>query len=515
MRQAAEAMARGEFIVARDLARRVTEGAPEFVDGWMMLTEALAELGQFESGLDTIDQAITLHPGVVALQVQKCKFLMGLARRDACLEQVQALRHRKDLDPWALDMLGLFLSMLDRVSEAADVYEQLSEREPDNPENHVNLGMARMALGNLEQARQHAERALELAPGFSRALALIANLRIATREDNNLEPIRAALGNARSLPERVSLGYAHGKELDDLGRWDEAFCALRDAGLAKRQMVPYDQQRIDQVIAALMEQQDAGFCAGSDDACMSDRPIFIFGMPRSGTTLVERILGAHEDVVPGGELRDFMDGVNLAIGRPPGQLLDAAGVAASAELDPARLGERYLESVSARVGQQKRFTDKLPLNFLYLGLIARALPDAGLVHVKRNPMDIIFSNFKILFADLNAYSYTLKDTATYYVGYERLMRHWERAMPGRIHTIVYEELVSDTESSVRELLSHCGLPWQEQCLQPHRGRSAVTTASAVQVRRPVYGSSVGHWRNYQHLLGDALKVLDEAGIDYR
>ena len=213
MRQAAEALSRGEFSVTHDLAKRVTEGAPAFEDGWMMLTEALAESERYEEGLSTLDEAMSLHPQSLPLQIQRCKFLLGLSRRAECLEQARVLADKVGQDTWAMDMLAMYFSLLDQVDESSSLYEQLCQLEPDNPNNHVNLGMTKMAQGRFEEARACAERALSIAPEYPRALSLLSSMETATEDDNRVDRLTSALQTSRPLPERVSLGYALGNYL--------------------------------------------------------------------------------------------------------------------------------------------------------------------------------------------------------------------------------------------------------------------------------------------------------------
>jgi tetratricopeptide (TPR) repeat protein len=515
MRRAAEALNRGEFSVSHDLARRLTEGAPEFEDGWMMLTEALAGDERYQEGMQAIDDALAVHPGSVPLRIQRCKFLLGLGQRSECLEQVRSLVTEAGENAWALDQLAMYYSLLDQVDDSSALYEKLCQLEPGNPDNHVNLGMTRLAQGRFEQARACAEDALKRVEGYPRALSLLANLGTASPDHHHVSSLQAALNAHRPLPEKVTLGFALGKELEDLGRWDEAFQAYRAAGEAKRRMEPYDHEQINTLVNGLMAHQGADFFQSGGQGSASSSPIFIVGMPRSGTTLVEQILGRHDEVYAAGELRDFMEQVALAVDERPGSLISPAGVEASAGLDYPALGDAYVQAVSSRTGDSPRFTDKRPLNFMYLGMIARALPQAGLVHVTRNPMDVIFSNFKVLFGYLNSYSYNVKDAARYYVAYHRLMQHWQALMPERIFTLKYEDLVEDPGACIPELIERLGLSWQEECLAPHAGSAAVSTASAAQVRKPIYRSAIGHWRHFEQHLGGAMDILDEAGIPYR
>jgi hypothetical protein len=247
---------------------------------------------------------------------------------------------------------------------------------------------------------------------------------------------------------------------------------------------------------------------------MRAAPIFIVGLPRSGTTLVDRILSSHPQLRSAGELNDFAL-VLVARVRSENNMAQLPRrdlVARSAHIDFAALGRDYLARARA-AGGGGRFTDKMPLNYLYCGLIHRALPAAKIVHLTRHPMAAGYAMYKTLFKDGYPFSYDLDEIAAYYVAYRRLMDHWCATMPGVIHPVSYENLVADQHAETRKLLAFCGLEWHEACVQFHRNPAATTTASASQVRRPIYGSSVAQWRHYAAQLDGLRSALESAGIE--
>jgi hypothetical protein len=240
-------------------------------------------------------------------------------------------------------------------------------------------------------------------------------------------------------------------------------------------------------------------------------------MPRTGTTLVERILGSHSQVFPAGELSNFsLELIALVRKATRGRRLSRVEfVAASATVDFRTLGEAYLAATRPLRDTRPRFIDKLPFNFLYAGLIHLALPKAKIVNLQRHPMDTCYAVYKQLFRDAYPFSYDLDELGPYYIAYHQLMRHWNEVMPGVIHTIRYETLVAGLEEESRRLLAYCNLPWEDQCLRFHENRQASTTASATQVRQPVYSSSIGKWRRYERQLEPLRRLLEDAGIDTR
>jgi hypothetical protein len=281
--------------------------------------------------------------------------------------------------------------------------------------------------------------------------------------------------------------------------------------------VAVDVATVDWIIeafpAALSEivQQRGG---ASSDA-PSDAPIFIVGLPRSGTTLVDRILGSHSKVYSAGELDHFALCIVDAVRRRSGGATSPRRelIARSADLDFTALGRDYLERARYVVPGELRFTDKMPLNYLYCGLIRRALPNAKIVHVARRPMAVCYAMYKTLFKDGYPFSYDLGEIGRYYIGYRRLMDHWQAMMPAVIYQLSYEALIADQRGETRKLLDFCGLDWQDSCVEFHRNPSPTTTASAAQVRRPLFDSSVSQWRHYAAELAELSGLLSGAGID--
>jgi tetratricopeptide (TPR) repeat protein len=513
-RQAQAALEAGDFPELKTQAERCVEGAPLVEDGWMMLAEAYAELGLNQPGIEWMDRGLVIFPGNTHFEIQRCKFLMGLGRRRECLDQVNTLVSRNDLDAWSLSLLGMLLNMLDEVAASLPLYHRLCELEPDNAQNWLDLAMVERSAGQLERARAHTEKALSLRPRFPRALWCLSSLRTATGDDQSVETLNRLLDGNQPPMDRAYLGYALGKEYEDLGQWDLAYGALVDAGRARSRLIAHDHQGASELVDSLIEHCDEAFMSRGEDGHESREPIFVLGMPRTGTTLVERILGAHDQVFAGGELRQFPLALGTALGLAAGGRIGAAEIRRCGALDFSDLGRNYIASTRPRTGHTPRFTDKLPPNFLYLGLIARALPQASIIHVRRNPMDTCWSNFKVLFGDLYEYSYNLESIARYFVLYDRLMQHWDHVLPGRIVHVQYESLVTDPASETRRLLESCGLPWQETCLDHHLNQDTVTTASTVQVRQPIYQSALAHWKHYEQHLGPVMSILDDAGIAY-
>ena len=255
--------------------------------------------------------------------------------------------------------------------------------------------------------------------------------------------------------------------------------------------------------------------AGGGEGHANCEPIFVVGMPRSGTTLVDRILSSHSTVSSAGELQNFGVVLKRASGSQTPHMLDAETIAAATGLDWARVGAAYVESTRPGTGHRLHFVDKLPHNFLYAGFIARALPNAKIICLRRDPMDVCLSNFRQLFALTSPYydySFDLMDTGRYYLMFERLMARWHASMPGRILEVRYEELVDNQEAVTRELVAWCGLDWEQTCLRFENNQAPVATASAVQVRSPMFRTSLQRWKRYGDRMDELYRFLEDEGV---
>jgi hypothetical protein len=376
--------------------------------------------------------------------------------------------------------------------------------------------------GRLDAAEAALQACLAMAPGHAPAHWARSRLRRQTPAANHVAALRTQLAQARGGQDRAYLGFALFKELVDLGEVDAAWDALMRACAEKRALLAAsantanaagDEAAAFEALHALWPAEpDAAAGARAEPAPRSGppardgangptgpTPIFIVGMPRTGTTLLERIVTGAEGVADAGELDDIPLQLRWIADRFARTFLDAGvfrAAHAATRGDPGLLGRRYLGHAAWRAQGRPWFTDKLPLNALHVGFIAEALPAAPILHMVRDPMDTCFSNLKELFNEAYPYSYDLESLATHYGRHRRLMATWHARFPGRVLDVPYEGLVSEPEAWARRILAHCGLPWDPRCLDVAGRASAVTTASSVQVREPIHGRGIGAWRRY-------------------
>jgi tetratricopeptide (TPR) repeat protein len=435
------------------------------------------------------------------------------------LKIVDQLLERQPRNPQHLIHRAQCLLALKRLPEALAAYDAAAALAPGDARILFNRAAVRRYLGQLAQAESDYDRVIALKPDDYEAYLNRADLRVQSAGRNHVSELEALLAcGLKDAQGEVFVRYALAKEYEDLKHYSQSFAHLKQgAGLRRKQLrydVSADVATADWIMEAFAEIQAPPSQAHSPGAGV-DAPIFIVGLPRSGSTLVDRILGSHSEVHSAGELHAFAMALVDAVRRQSGQsnLPRRELVAQSARVDFAALGSSYMQLAASGVPGATRFTDKMPLNYLYLGLIRRALPKAKIIHVSRKPMAAGYAMYKMLFQDGYPFSYDLSELGQYYVAYHRLMNHWRKVLPGAIYDLAYEDLVADQAGETRKLLQHCGLEWQDACANFHLNAAAATTASASQVRQPIYTESVSQWRHYAQELNELSGVLRAGGVD--
>ena len=443
-------------------------------------------------------------------------------RREAIAEAAAAYQRAVALWPAHAEAwlnLGAAQARLGSAQEAAACARRVLELLPDDPRALNNLSNALSALGRFEEAARCYMRALEIRPADAEAYYNLVNLRPLDDGSAESEAAFARLSrhaealNGFSTREQVALLFAFAKALDARGEPDRAFESLARANALHRSTLRFDSDRFERLAAAIETQFDPALLARLQGAgSPSERPVFVLGMPRSGTTLVEQILSAHPDVHGAGETGLFpalVSGMRSAAGL--GFPLLASGLSPA---DLRILADAFLERLEPLGGGKTRIVDKTVGNFELLGLIHLCLPNARIIHCRRDPRDVCVSCFSTRFRGGHDYAYDLHELGRYWRRYHRLMAHWSAVLPpGRVFEVSYEALVDDLESWARRLVEHLGLPWDEACLSFYEARREVRTASFAQVRRPIYKGSVGRWRRYAAHLGPLLEALGDVPPD--
>jgi Tfp pilus assembly protein PilF len=466
--------------------------------------------------LERIAQALRAQPNNAHLLLQQAQCLLASGQVELARQAAISAEQSAPGDPRLLDAIGTVLNQTNEQARALAAYERAIAIAPNEPHFIFNRATVRRFLGDLVGAEQDYDRVLSLKRDDYEAYLNRSELRIQTPERNHIQQLQEALAaGVANWSAEVALRFALAKECEDVGEYARSFENLQHGARLRRAHLRYDVANDISTVEWIIQAYPASAAATSRSDASKATPIFIVGLPRSGSTLVERILGSHSRVRMGGELPQFALSVVAAVnrGNQPARLTREQLIARSALVDFGELGHDYIGRVNALGMKPTCFTDKMPLNYLYCGLIRRALPHARIVHVRRHPMAACYAIYKTLFQDGYPFSYDLHELGRYYVGYHRLMRHWSQTLPGQIHDLRYEDLVADPIQQTRRLLEFCGLEWENACTDFHANTTPTTTASAAQVRRPLYSTSVSLWRNYATQLAPLHEQLKGAGIN--
>ena len=471
-----------------------------------------------ELALARIVRALERSPRDSRLLLAHCQCLLALGRLRDARSVAAAAARSAPADPIYWDALATACSRAGEQWRALEAYRAALDLAPGDARILFNRAAVHRFVGEHADAEADYDSVIARDPDDYEAYWNRSELRLQTAARNHVAQLEALL--RRKQPAwrgEMQLRYALAKEYEDLGRYARSFEELERGSRLRRQHLRYDIGIDEQTVAWIIEAFPAGpACEPADTRASgsSHGPIFIVGLPRSGSTLVDRILDSHPRVAAAGELPCFAQAVTAAVHRrrrlPPGRrelVLD------SAALDFPALGRDYLARARAAGAADGRFTDKMPLNYLYCGLIRRALPQARIVHVTRAPMAACYAMYKTLFDRGYPFSYEQTEVGRYYSAYRRLMAHWQSTLPGAIHEVRYERLIADQAGETRRLLEFCGLDWHDACLEFHRNPSPATTASAAQIRRPLYDSSVEQWRHYEPQLQPLRSALAAGGIE--
>lgn len=485
---------------------------PHRAAGHYNLANALASLERWDEAIENYRLAVTLRPDYAPAYNNWGIALERVGRLDEAIgAYTKALQH----DPQhsaACNNLANALKDLGRTGEALALYEQADI--PHNPQRATTLANKALLLletGELAESRQVTEHALRVDPGCVPAWHIRAQLTQFEPGDPDIDAMEALLGNAvaRGMPleERIRLEFALGKAWLDTGAANPAFAHFHAGNRLKRATFTYDEVATGRWLKNIVDTHTPELLrkyAGRGHR--TEKPVFIVGMPRSGTTLVEQILSSHPDIYAAGELRVLPDLVAGLNGFPQSLL------APLSPPDLAGLGRAYEDRAAARAPEKRRVVDKLPANFPFAGLIHLILPQARIIHCRRDPADTCLSCYTKTFRGAVPFAYDLRELGLYYRHYETLMTHWRALLPSEcLIECFYEELVANLEQQARRLVAFCGLTWSESCLRFHATRRQIRTASAHQVIRPIYRTSVGRARRHAAHLGPLLSVLDGAG----
>jgi tetratricopeptide (TPR) repeat protein len=466
-----------------------------------------------DGALAHIDRAIGASGGDAALQLKKATLLVHLRRRSEAIATVAAAADRQPDNGRVQWHAGSLANHCNRPGLALEYYAKARALLGEQPGLLYDIAVAQFFTGDFDGAEANLDRMLAMTPTAGHAMYLRATLRRQSHTANHVQDLQARLarGLAPADAEAAAL-YALSKELADLGEHERAFSTLEAAARTKRSTLQYSVSSEAAAIGEVMQAYNASVMASHTEGHGDVGAIFIVGMPRTGTTLVERLLVQQGSVVSAGELLDFGNLVGDYAQRSLGPSRGETPAQASLRIDFASLGREYMRGAREAAMGSPRFIDKMPVNYLYCGLIRKALPEARIIHLRRDPLDCCYAVYKTQFFNAYHFSYTLEELADYYIAYHRMMEHWHSVMPGAILEVRYEELVDDTEAQARRIIEWCGLPWDPAILSASPDKVAFATASAAQVREPVHRRSVGSSRRHLAALRPLVDRLAAAGI---
>jgi len=487
---------------------------PGFVPAWLELSSALEHLDRYQQSRDCVLQAARaggpMVPPMLGLAIARRLRRFDEGARMAAYVEATSLHTRLPADK-LVDLVTFFTSA-GAYESALDWVDRALQAMPNNADAHNMRGLLKMFAGDRQESAASFRRALAIRPTFVTVYSTLSRVVTADADSNFVAPLRALL--ARGLPARdeVHIAYALHNQLHDLGDYDEAWVALTRSFAAKRKVQPYDRERTRAVFEAQRRAYAGGVPTGRGEAAGDLTPIFILGMHRSGTTLLERILSGNPQVADAGETYTFTSQLRLVADHFCEGVADPLLIERSRSAEPAEVGRLFLDAIRWRARGLPFVTEKLNPNFILLGQIAESLPSARLLHMRRDPADTCFSNLRTLFTIEAAYSYDLIEMADYYNDYAQLMRFWHETAPGRVLDVVYEDLVEDPTAGAAQVAAHCGFDYDTRMLDVDRSGGMVATASFGHVRQGILRNRGGAWRPYERHLQPMLDRLAFHGL---
>jgi len=509
--EAVKLLREGKLGKAERIVRELLKEYPVDVSAIRVLADIGIKVGQLKDAQHLLERCLELAPDFHAARHSYALVLMRLQKPEAALVQAEKLLAQEPNNPNFLTLKASILVRIGDHVEAISLYETVLKNYPNQARAQMSYGHTLKTVGRLDDSIEAYRKCIRLSPEVGEAYWSLANLKTFRFSDEDIGNMRQQVtAEGGDADDQAHLAFALGKALEDRGEYDESFHFYRRGNAIRRvehrhnpRVNVLDSVRQVRTFAPGFFEQRKGW------GCQSSEPIFIVGLPRAGSTLLEQILASHSQVEGTTELQDIIAISRQLGGRsrenPSGKYPEILDQMTADQF--RELGESYLETTRIQRSGSPFFIDKMPNNFRHIGLIHLILPNSKIIDARRHPMGGCFSGFKQLFAHGQTFTYGLEDIGKYYRDYVRLMDHWDTVLPGRVHRVQYEEMVSDTEAQIRALLDYCGLEFEEQCLRFYETERAVRTPSSEQVRKPIYKEGLEQWRHFESHLGPLKEAL--------
>lgn len=503
-------LSRGEFQDVHTSAIAMIKQDVEDSVPYFLLGHIALEHRNVEKSVSLFKQAAAYDLGNALYHAHWARALTLLNRQTEAHAVAEVAASCEITDAHTADTIGVVFSRTGFHDLAINMFEKAVALNPQPANFHFNLGSSLQFLGDFERARIAYEAAIARDTEHVRAWSSLISLSKQSEHDNHLVELAALFDRHKNDSDaRLHIGHAIAKSYEDLGDYPASFAWLGKAKKLKREEIEFDRD----TELALFTGARSSMPAIPQRNTSPASPIFILGLPRTGTTLVDRIISSHRSVCSAGELNTFAGLIKKATKTPSNLVLDEETILAASHTDLAAIGREYITATARLARGASHFTDKMPLNFFYAGLIHRALPNARIIALRRGSMDSCLSNYRQLFSTgYSYYNYTfdLEDTAAYFQSFDSLMRHWREILPpSRFMEVSYEDIVYKQEEQTKRLLNFCDLEWDDACMRFHENAAPVSTASSVQVRQPLYSGSIGRWKKYGSALGPLKSALGD------
>ncbi|MDO7085756.1 sulfotransferase [Pseudocolwellia sp. AS88] len=548
-KQALQALNNKQYQQAHGLLIAILQQDKYFADAYFLLGVIASEHGNNEKGIQLFEQALKIAEHFESQSqnlkespttINKIEYLAHLAKAYSLIIEPIKAKHYADLttqeidktnseicnqnnnkhhkiSSLTLDTLGVAYSKIGLHNQAVPLFEQAIEFDENNPNYYFNLGTSQVFIGDFEGAQHSHEKVIQLAPSFTKSYTALSALGKVSSSAYNLASMEMLFEKLIKADEKLHIGHAIAREYEALNDYDNAFKYLSVAKQAKLDSINYnfadDKAMFESLFDSFAKTDFLETGHFQEQKTSNSEAIFIVGMPRSGTTLVERILSQHSDVTTAGELEYFSLLMKKMSQTTTQRILDKETIEAAQQINFEELGKAYIDKTRVLTGGTAKFIDKMPLNILYAGFILKALPKAKIICLDRSPLDTIMSNFRQLFSANSYnynYAYSLETTAQYYRYFKKLADFWLEKHPDNFYQINYQELVNEPELHAKKLVEFCELDWQQACLHINSNAAPVATASAIQVRQPINNKSIDNWKKYDKYLSEVKSIINRS-----